>query len=192
MQVVDEPAVNRTEELLAFFKALADATRLKIVGLLARESLTVEQLAAMLELSSSTVSHHLARLAEAGLVSARAEGYYSVYQLDTKALESVAQRLLARETLPAMVADVDADAYDRKVLRDYMTPEGRLKHIPTQQKKLAALLRFLLREFQPGVRYSEKQINEILGRYNEDTAQLRREMVERHMLARANGEYWLV
>ncbi|HEY5574243.1 MAG TPA: metalloregulator ArsR/SmtB family transcription factor, partial [Anaerolineales bacterium] len=93
---------NATQELLDFFKALADANRLKIAGLLAQEALTVEQLAEMLELHPSTVSHHLSRLTRAGLVSARADGYYSVYSFETKTLENMARRLLERETLPAV------------------------------------------------------------------------------------------
>ncbi len=66
-------------ELVVFFKALADANRLKIVGLLARQEYSVEELAALLNLKAPTISHHLSKLAEAGLVSARAEGYYSIY-----------------------------------------------------------------------------------------------------------------
>ena len=66
--------MDENAELLLFFKALADANRLKIVGLLAGQSYTVEQLAAMLDLGASTVSHHLGKLAEAGLVSANARG----------------------------------------------------------------------------------------------------------------------
>ncbi len=185
-------ASAQTEEMLAFFKALADANRLKIVGLLAREPLTVEQLAPMLELSPSTVSHHLARLAEAGLVSARAEGYYSVYELNTKALEATAQRLLARENLPKIAEDVDLEAFDRKVVRSYLTPEGRLSRIPSQQKKLLVVLRWLLPNFEPGVRYTEKQVNEILARFNEDTAFLRRELVDFHFMTRDKGEYWRI
>jgi predicted transcriptional regulator len=181
-----------TEELLNFFKALADANRLKIVGLLAREALTVEQLAEMVKLHPSTVSHHLSRLAKVGLVSARAEGYYSVYQLETKALEEMAQRLLAKDTMPAVVAEVDLDAYDRKVLGNYLTPEGRLKDFPAQQKKLEAILRYVVKEFQPDVRYSEKQVNEILSRISEDTARLRRNLVEFGLMKRqgGGGEYW--
>jgi DNA-binding transcriptional ArsR family regulator len=60
---------EQTEELLTFFKALADATRLKIVGVLANGPSTVEQLAATLGLWPSTISHHLARLSEASLVA---------------------------------------------------------------------------------------------------------------------------
>jgi DNA-binding transcriptional ArsR family regulator len=94
-----------TDELLTFFKAMADANRLKIVGLLAQQPYSVEELAALLHLGASTVSHHLSRLARVGLVSARAEGYYSVYQLETDALEDMARRLLSRETLPAIASE---------------------------------------------------------------------------------------
>ena len=49
---------EQVAELLGFFKALADGNRLKIVGLLAQGEYTVEQLAEMLDLRPSTVSHH--------------------------------------------------------------------------------------------------------------------------------------
>ena len=107
-----------SDELLTFFKALADANRLKIVGLLAQQPYSVEELAALLDLKPSTVSHHLAKLAQVGLVSARTESYYNVYQLDEKALESKSKSLFSQENLAASVADVDADAYDNKVDRD--------------------------------------------------------------------------
>jgi predicted transcriptional regulator len=178
------------EELLEFFKALADANRLKILGLLASQPYSVEQLAAILELRPSTVSHHLARLGKAGLVSARAESYYNIYRLEREALEAKAQRLLSKEILPAASAAMDLDAYDKKVISDFSFPDGRLKTIPAQRKKLEAILRHILREFEPGVHYSEKAVNEILGRYHEDTATLRRELVGYHLMERGRGEYW--
>jgi len=183
---------NTSEELLNFFKALADANRLKIVGLLAQGEYSVEQLAELLKLHPSTVSHHLSRLNKAGLVSAQADGYYSVYRLETKTLEEMAQRLLSREDLPAVAADVDLDAYDRKVLNSYLGPDGRLKSVPLQRKKLEVVLRYLARQFELGVRYTEKQVNEIIARYNEDTAGLRRDMVDLGYLKRLSGgrEYW--
>jgi DNA-binding transcriptional ArsR family regulator len=50
---------------LHFFPALSHQSRLRIVGLLMREPLSGDQLAAMLGLAPSTVSHHLSRLNEA-------------------------------------------------------------------------------------------------------------------------------
>jgi predicted transcriptional regulator len=183
---------TQSEELLSFFKALADANRLKIAGLLARQPLTVEQLAAMLELGKSTVSHHLARLAEAGLVSARAEGYYSIYQLETQPLEEMARRLLATDTLPQVAAGIDVDAYDRKVLANFTNPDGTIKALPAQEKKFLVILRHVLKAFEPDRRYSEKEVNEILSRYHEDTATLRRSLIEYKMMARegGGGAYW--
>ncbi len=185
---------TENSELLIFFKALADANRLKIVGLLARQSYTVEQLAAMLGLGASTVSHHLSKLAEAGLVTATAQSYYNYYHLQTGQMEQMARRLLAPEALPAAAAGVEtgADAVDRKIVSDYLLPDGKLKTIPAQRKKLLAVLRHVVQAFEPGRRYSEKEVNEILARYHEDTASLRRELVGYRLMERegGGGDYW--
>jgi hypothetical protein len=181
-----------SEELVNFFKALADPNRLKIVGLLAQQSYSVEELAALLNLKASTVSHHLARLSEAGLVSARTQSYYNVYQLEKEALESKSRSLFSSADLSASIAGVDLDAYDQKVIADFTRKDGSLKTIPAQRKKLEAVLRYVAKAFKVGKRYSEKQVNEILGGYHEDTATLRRELVGYGLMKRegGGGEYW--
>ena len=183
-----------SEELVAFFKALADSNRLKIVGLLAEKSYSVEELAALLKLKPSTVSHHLARLSEAELVTSRAESYYSVYQLDKKALEEKSRSMFSPGELSTVAAEVDTDAYDNKVVKDYARRDGSLKTIPSQRKKLEAILRYVVKAFETGKRYSEKRVNEILSQYHEDTATLRRELVGYGLMKRegGGGEYWRV
>ena len=183
--------------MLSFFKALADATRLKIVGLLAEQEYTVEQLAAILGLGASTVSHHLSRLARAGLVSARAESYYNYYRLEKSALEAAAQQLLSEEGLrTAAEASTQGsslskgDDYARRVLHNYLLPDGRLKTIPAQRKKLEVILRFIVQSFEPGKRYSEKMVNQTLNRFHPDTASLRRELIGFRLMEREKGEYW--
>lgn len=180
------------DELLKFFKSLADANRLKILGLLAQEDLSVEQLAVMLNLRPSTVSHHLSKLSEAGLVSAKAMSYYNIYQFENKTLEAMAQHLLSKENLSAIAVDVDLDAYDRKVVSDYSLPDGQLKTIPAQRKKLEAILGYISQDFELGTRYNERQVNEILEKYHPDTATLRQELIGAGILARSSGgkEYW--
>lgn len=182
------------EEYLKFFKALADANRLRILGLLAMESLSVEQLAEMLNLKPSTVSHHLAKLADVDLVSAKSSSYYNIYQLENSTLESMATQLLSKEVLPAMAEDIDLDAYDRKVISDYSMPNGKLKDIPAQRKKLEAVLKYISQSFEIDTIYSEAQVNAELSRYHDDTATLRRELVGAGLLSRStNGrEYWRV
>lgn len=185
-------SIPNDEQLLTFFKALADANRLKIVGLLSQHPYSVEQLAALLNLRPPTVSHHLKLLSEAGLVSARAESYYNLYQLESGVLEQIARQLAVQDSLPSMAAEVDLQAYDRMVLRNTLLPDGRLKIIPAQRKKREVVLRHILNDFKPGVHYTEKQVNEILGRFHEDTATLRREMIAYKLMGRAEGEYWRI
>ncbi len=180
------------EELLAFFKALSNANRLKIVALLAKEPLSVEQMAEILGLNSSTVSHHLAKLTKVGLVHARPESYYNVYYLELSVLSDMAERLLSDEMLPTVAEDVDVDAYDRKVLNAFLDANGRLTTFPAQQKKEEAVLRYIAKIFEPGKQYSEKEVNEMLSEFNEDTARLRRNLVEFGFMKRegGGGAYW--
>lgn len=183
---------DQENELLAFFKALADENRLKIIGVLAQKPSSVENIAAQIGLSMSTTSHHLARLARAGLVSARAEGHYYIYSLHTDALKSMSQRLLHDEQIRQLSQPVSDDAYDQKVLSNFLDSEGRIKSFPAQDKKLLAILRLAVKAFEPGLRYPEKRVNEILSRFNEDTAFLRRSLIEYKLMERegGGGAYW--
>jgi len=182
-----------TQELLAFFKALSDENRLKIVGLLAQRPYSVEKLAEALGLSVSTTSHHLSRLSKAGLVSVQVDGHYYIYSLETHALQAQAQRLLHEDNLPRLSGDLSEDAYDRKVLENFIDKDGRIKSFPSQEKKFLVILRHVLKAFEPGMRYPEKQVNEILKTFHEDTAQLRRSLVVSGMMQRegGGGEYWV-
>lgn len=174
-----------TDELLSFFKALADASRLRIVGLLAREPHTVEELAALLDLRPSTVSHHVGKLVAVGLVSGRPDGHYHVYSLDTDALGAKAKQLLATEELRAAAAeDVDLDAYDRKVLATFLDADGRIKALPMQRRKFDVLLRHVLQAFEPGGTWTEKEVNRRLKRYGDDVASLRRGLIDTRLMTR--------
>jgi DNA-binding transcriptional ArsR family regulator len=183
---------NPNEELLMFFRALSDKNRLKIVGLLAQHSCTVEQLAALLELSESTTSHHLSTLSYVGLVEARTDGHYYQYFLRTDTLQEMAARLLKTDELPRLSEQVDLEAYDRKVLQSFLDKNGHIKAFPTQEKKLLVLLRHVIKDFEPGKHYTEKEVNAILSKYNPDVSFLRRSLIEAKLMARqANGaEYW--
>lgn len=197
MNIETDKRSTRSEDntLLKFFKAMADANRLKIVGLLARQPYTVEQLASMLGLGASTVSHHLSKLSDAGLVTATARSYYNYYQLKTEVIDQRVNSLLDKETWLALANDdVEEDTQERTTVSHYLLPDGRLKTIPSQRKKLHAVLRHILRDFEPGRRYSEKEVNQILARYHDDTASLRREMIGARLMDReaGGGAYWRI
>jgi predicted transcriptional regulator len=182
------------DQFVRFFKVLAEPKRLKIVGLLAEKQRTVEQIAGALDLGVSTVSHHLSLLADAGLVSAKSESYYRVYSLKAEVLTAMARELLKQAEQQRPVAEEALADFDRKVLATFTTPQGRITAFPAGEKRFLVLLRHVLRAFEPGVRYTEKRVNQILSNFNEDTARLRRGLVDYRLMARegGGGKYWRI
>ena len=178
------------EQLTTFLKALADKTRLRILGLIADEERSVEELATALDLKEPTVSHHLSKLKECSLVTMRPIGTVHLYRLNQDRLSTLLQEL-SPGILHAAKEGTDIAGYDRKVLNSFFV-EGRLKEIPAQLKKRQVILRRLLEEFEPDRRYPEKELNQILKAFHEDTATLRREFIGNRMMQRENGVYWRV
>ena len=176
---------------LQFLRALADESRLKIVGLLANGERSVDELADALKLRAPTVSHHLAKLREVGLVGMRADGTTHLYSLNGDALRQMSKDILTRERIASLVDDVDGDAWERKVLRQSFEGDS-LKRIPMSRKKRDVILTFLAGRFELGRRYTEKEVNEIIKRHHEDYATLRRELINGGWMERENSVYWLV
>ncbi len=73
---------ERIVELSKIFKALGDPTRLKIIYSLSREELCVCDIAALLEMNQSAISHQLRVLRNLRLVKYRKEGKSAIYSLD--------------------------------------------------------------------------------------------------------------
>jgi ArsR family transcriptional regulator len=101
---LDAPKMSRdeAEATAALFKALADPARVRIVNMLATadEDVCVCDLTRELGLSQPTVSHHLRKLADAGLLRRRRQGTWAYYSLDREALA----RLEAVTTFAGVVA----------------------------------------------------------------------------------------
>lgn len=176
-------------DLLAFFKAMGDETRLRIIGLLAGRERSVEELAALLDLRTPTVSHHLARLRRVGLVAMRAEGTTHYYRFVAEPLQELHRRLRP-ESVASLVPDPGDDPWERKVLRDFLDGE-RLKEIPASLKKRLVILRWLAGEFEPDRDYPEALVNEVLKRHHPDFATLRRLLVDHRFMTRDHGVYRL-
>jgi biotin operon repressor len=172
------------EALLETYKALADETRLRILGLVAERPHNGRQLADALGITQPAVSHHVERLRRVGLLRELREGKERIYGLNRERLSS-----LAREQLAQTRVEVEDDA--GRVLREFF--DGyRLRSIPAQRKKRVVVLRELLKRFEPERRYAEREVNDILGRAHEDVATLRRELIMYGFMNRERGEYWLV
>jgi hypothetical protein len=68
-----------------------------------------------------------------------------------------------------------------------------LKTFPAQQKKYLVILEgHILKAFEFDRRYTEKEVNEILKRFNDDYASIRRDMIIFKYMTRENGIYWRI
>jgi ArsR family transcriptional regulator len=91
----DDLTTDDAEATAALFKALADPARVRIVSMLARnpKPACVCELTPPLGLSQPTVSHHLKKLVQAGLLEREQRGVWAFYSLDRVALERAASVL---------------------------------------------------------------------------------------------------
>lgn len=177
--------------LLQFFKVLANESRLKLLGHLATGERSVGELAQLVELREPTVSHHLATMKELGLVTVRADGNVRYYRLDNKSLERMSKDVLSRSKLATLVDDPSSRTWEDRVLQAFVQ-NGRIKEDPAQAKKRKVVLRWLAEQIEPGVRYNEKEFNELLHQYHPDHATWRRYLVDEGLIRREKGVYWRV
>ena len=176
-------------------RALADASRLRLVGLLSARPMAVEELAAASGLSAGTIVHHLKRLEAAGLVESTPRRPYVEYALRVDRLQAVSKQLAglelaveAGDRLPGPEGE-SLPAYDAKVLRAFLR-NGKLISIPAQERKRGAVLRYLMEHcFAEDRTYAEPEVNDRLAAYHEDFAALRRYLVSTGLMTRARGEY---
>lgn len=169
----------------ALFRSLSHPARLHMLRLTWAEPLSGEKLALLTGLSPATVSHHLSALAEAGLVQARQDGPYRLYQVRRQSLGSSLEALVRGQVAPPR----SADPYRERVLRSFIK-DGRLTRIPAQRKKREVILRELVGLFERGVQYPEREVNRILSAWHGDVETLRREMIITGLMEREKGVYW--
>ncbi len=79
---------------------------------------------------------------------------------------------------------------DERILRHFLTDDGRLHTIPSKRAKLLVVLDHLAQAFEPGLVYPELEVTEVLRRFHPDHAALRRYLVEDQFLSREDGRYW--
>jgi DNA-binding transcriptional ArsR family regulator len=188
------------EQLINSFKALAESSRLRIVGLLAGGHwMAVEDLAAAVGLTPGTVVHHLRVLRKAGLVESRARPPYVEYSLRIGRLAEIGGRLdrIEREARSAGTDEVDlaipswANDRSKRVLQAFFDGQ-RLLSIPAQHAKRLVVLRHLAESaFAPDREYPERDVNMLLAVRHPDVASLRRYLVDEGFMTRAASVYRL-
>jgi len=152
-----------------------------------QEEMYTERLADRLGVSAPTVSFHLKKLINAGLVQARKEQYYTMYSVCKETLNFNVLNIIATDDMDDEAAQRDK-AYREGVLNAFFK-YGKLKTIPAQLKKRKIVLEEICKSFQVGQDYTEKEVNLIIADFNDDFAALRRGMIDFGLMKRNEGVY---
>ncbi len=169
---------------LDLLRLLLDPQRLAVVGDVAARPRTSAELAQRHGIGTDEVLRTLAPLVQADLVTAAD----ATYHLDVDAWRALA-RTLPRGVPASPRVGFGMTAEETEVLARFFQGD-RLSELPAQRHKRLVVLERLALEFEPGVRYPEREVNSLLRRFHDDHATLRRALVDEGYLDRAAGEYW--
>ncbi|MFS0556607.1 metalloregulator ArsR/SmtB family transcription factor [Brevibacillus sp. 179-C9.3 HS] len=193
------------DQLVTFYKALGDPTRVRILAILANGPLHGQALAGKLGVTPPTITHHMAKLRDAGVVYERRDKntiYFYLHEANVKrqsqaivnvmekAKDTTAEELFAQDNLHVQRRHQMA-AEKMQVIRSFITPDGKLKQIPSQRKKKLIVFEFMVQGLEKGRKYKEQEINEYIRQFHEDYATIRREFIMNHYMYREEGIYEL-
>jgi len=185
------------DKVVAYHKALADPTRIRMLILLAGGERNGQTLAEKLSVTPATITHHAAKLREASLINERRDKntiYFSLNDYFLKGNAEAALRLIYRGADGTEGEENMEEELERtrsSVIRHFFTKEGRLKHVPAQLKKKLIVLEHIVSHLESGRKYAEKEINEFIKQYHEDFATMRREFIMHQFMYREDGVYEL-
>lgn len=177
------------EKVLDFVKAVSDADRLRIIGVLAQGPASIRQVADQLGMPFREAFSHLGMLEFAGVVRKQDD----LFSLDDRSVEELSKGQFT-ERRATYVPDPALDAKSRKVLAAFLNADGTLKQVPQTGPKLKVILNYLAAGFEPGLNYTEKEVNTLLRRFHSDPVTLRRALVDDGLLGRESdgSRYWKI
>ena len=176
-------------EAIKLFKCLADKSRLQILKSLSLEDMYVERLAERLGLTPATISFHLKKLTDAGAVTSYRNQYYVMYSLKKEIFLARILDIIQEESDEAAIQARRDEEYRQKVI-DSFFKYGKLKSIPAQRKKERIILEEIVKAFEPGRIYTEREVNIMIADFHDDFCTIRRDMIAEKLMERENGKYW--
>jgi hypothetical protein len=165
-----------------YLRLTLDPVRLAVLGRAAVAPVDAAALAEQLGLRPRRVLNEIGKLRSAGLLS-------EDLRLDRKVLSSIAEAMpRAVPADPSLLQGAWSD--DELETLGRFFSGSRLTGVPAQAAKRRVVLERIVQEFEPGLRYPEREVNEILHVFHPDHAAIRRHLVEAELLTRAEGVYW--
>jgi hypothetical protein len=157
---------------------LGNEERLRVVAAIALGARTVDDVAHRGGLEPADVRRSLPRLIAAGVVERR----------DGLQVNVTRFRDAARDRPPRERELPDATPEQARVLWNFVE-DGRLRALPVRAAQRRVVLEYLAGRFEAGVEYVEADVNELLSRFHDDYASLRRHLVDERLLTRDAGVY---
>jgi hypothetical protein len=181
---------SNSPDVLPIFKALADATRIRMVGLMVSGPRCGQELASELGVSAATVSHHLRVLREAGLLTEERDPPYTLFGFRHEVLARAAQAVSDRKKIQKFAAGAGLADEKRKVLETFFDG-ARLVAIPAQRRKKEIVFEEILRRLPPREIYGERELSRLIGEIHPDFCTIRRELIMGRYMERDRGNYRL-
>ncbi|GAB3870370.1 DUF2087 domain-containing protein [Dactylosporangium cerinum] len=161
---------------------LAEEDRLRVYAAVVLGASGLAAIESATGLPARTVAAAVGRLQQGGLLGVADGGLRAD-------VEVFKDSVRAHAAAPAQVEPMDPDRQRDQILRTFVV-DGRLTHMPAAHGKRIVVLEHIAASFEPGVRYPEREVNAVLRAWFDDSAALRRYLVDSDLLSRADGTYW--
>lgn len=191
------PQIDERRALVMSMQAMLDSDMLAVVAALMERERGITELAETFKAVPSFSRGPIGRLIFLEIVAVQEEDGRIICRLNRQrlhALNGMLQRLskdlFAEEQLPIPGTEALPDD-EQRVLRTYMRGE-QIVDLPAGAQRLQVILKWLAGRFEPGRRYPERELNEIIKQHHPDFASLRRYLVDYRYMAREREVYWRV
>ena len=167
---------------LDLIRAVLDPVRLAVLGASATGAVDIKKMSATLNVPRAEIARAVGDLRSSGLL--RPDG-----TLDSGSLRTIARSLPDSSGGSGMPVEGPWTDEEAQVLGRFFA-DGRLVEIPSAAKKRRLAMEKIALEFQPGRRYSEREVNLAVQLIHDDYAAIRRYLVDEGFMDRADGAYW--
>lgn len=167
------------------------------VLLLISQGLTDKEIAKELGVADSTIRNHRYKLREKEKQAKVFLAMMEMLSMQTeKEIHKLDKGILCDAHKTATTLDDRYNITDKEradIIKTYFNENGGLKNFPAKEKRKIIILSEMMKNFSPGKKYKEREINRILMRIYEDHATIRRALIEYGFMDRTNdgGSYWV-
>jgi hypothetical protein len=182
---------NQQQSIIeSFISATLDSDRLKLISYLSQEPCSILDLAEKMDEDPAKLMRNLDVLEKANLVTISESAGIKYFYFNSKSIETIARQQFEEPREDKSFTNLPDE--EMKLVSSYIQSDGSIKMIPSQKKKIKIILDYVIAAFKFDSHYSEKEVNDILAKYNPDTAALRRYLIDyRHLARERDGSrYW--